>query len=220
MCRKRARLNQLYNNDSSEVESSQEDDFFVGVVSLKYQKGKPKWMVDINTNGENLTCQIDTGAEANVISHKEFSRVNFNWKDIKRTNTVITAVGGHRIKLFGKIDLNLHNGKTFKTTFLVIDGDTDTLIGLKTSMDMDLININGARDNGSSNNIGVNKIFWFDNYSELFNGLGCLKDICHLTVKENANPIVDPPRRIPLKAELDRMMSLGVIEPVTEPLNG
>lgn len=70
MCRKRARLNKVNNSEFSEIDSSEEnEDFFIGAVKLKYQKGKPKWMVELKTNGCKLMCQIDTGAEANVMSY-------------------------------------------------------------------------------------------------------------------------------------------------------
>lgn len=95
---------------------------------------------------------------------------------------VITAVGGQKIRNVGKVGLNLnHNGKTFKAVFLIIDSETDTLIGLKSSMEMDLVHLNDINNDCTINQVKINKEFWFDTYAELFKGLVCLKDACHLT---------------------------------------
>ena len=60
-------------------------------------------------------------------------------------------------------------------------------------------------------------------YSSLFTGLGRLKDVHTLQMKEDAVPVVHAPRRVPyalmdrLRDEIDRMESLGVIVKETEP---
>nr|XP_018911231.1 PREDICTED: uncharacterized protein K02A2.6-like [Bemisia tabaci] len=59
---------------------------------------------------------------------------------------------------------------------------------------------------------------------EVFQGVGCVKDTkCKITIKENAKPVAEPARRIPymlrrrVRGELNRMVKLGIIEPVNEP---
>ncbi|MEW8546431.1 MAG: RNase H-like domain-containing protein, partial [Candidatus Thiodiazotropha sp.] len=60
-------------------------------------------------------------------------------------------------------------------------------------------------------------------FSELFTGIGVIPGECKLYLKDNAVPVVNPPRRIPealkgkLKIELDRMERDGIIAKVTEP---
>ena len=63
----------------------------------------------------------------------------------------------------------------------------------------------------------------FDDYDDLFGGLGCLPGSYHINIDPNVKPVVHPPHRVPfalrhkLRAELDRMVSLGVIEKVDQP---
>lgn len=61
------------------------------------------------------------------------------------------------------------------------------------------------------------------NYSNTFEGLGCLQYKAHLDIDPNVTPKVCPVRRIPyslekrLKDELDNMEKLNVIEKVDKP---
>ena len=56
-----------------------------------------------------------------------------------------------------------------------------------------------------------------EDYPEMFKGLGCLPGRCHIQLKEGANPVVHPPRKVLIAQkekvveELRRMESLGVI---------
>ena len=63
-----------------------------------------------------------------------------------------------------------------------------------------------------------------DLYSDVFEGLGCITDVFyHIKVDNNAQPIVHPPRKVPValrskvQKELKRMEELNVIEKVEEP---
>ncbi|KAK2711995.1 hypothetical protein QYM36_010876 [Artemia franciscana] len=62
-----------------------------------------------------------------------------------------------------------------------------------------------------------------DQYADVFEGIGQLPGVCKLTLKEGAVPTVQPPKRVPfalekrLKAELDRLEQMKIIEKVTKP---
>ncbi len=61
------------------------------------------------------------------------------------------------------------------------------------------------------------------NFGDVFEGLGQMPGALHLDVDETIQPVVMPPRRVPialkdrLKNELDRLEALGVITKVTKP---
>ena len=57
----------------------------------------------------------------------------------------------------------------------------------------------------------------------MFSEIGCLPGLHHIEIDKNVKPVIDIPRRVPatlpqrIKAELDRMESIGVVSPVQEP---
>ncbi|XP_061184909.1 uncharacterized protein K02A2.6-like [Saccostrea echinata] len=60
-------------------------------------------------------------------------------------------------------------------------------------------------------------------YPDVFEGVGRLAGKYHLVLDENIQPVVHPPRKVPialkplLKAELDRLQEMNIITPVSEP---
>ena len=62
-----------------------------------------------------------------------------------------------------------------------------------------------------------------DEYHDVFEGFGKAKTVYSAKLKEDAHPVVKPCHRVPhalmepLKKELDSMVELGVIRPITKP---
>ena len=103
-------------------------------------------------------------------------------------------------------------------SIVVCKEDFVPLLGLRANQEMQQINVCDHNfDRVSSVNVE-------DKYADIFSGkLGMLPGLQHLKVNKDVKPVVMPDRRIPLavrpklRAELDRMISLGVITPVDEP---
>ena len=62
-----------------------------------------------------------------------------------------------------------------------------------------------------------------DRYESLFDDIGCLQGKHKIKIDPNVTPVIHPPRRVPfvlkpkLKAELQRMLEMGVISKVETP---
>ena len=60
-------------------------------------------------------------------------------------------------------------------------------------------------------------------YSDVFEGLGCMDGLCHMEVDETVRPVVHPPRKVSvaltdrLKEELDKLIKESIITTVIEP---
>ena len=60
-------------------------------------------------------------------------------------------------------------------------------------------------------------------YPERFKGIGDFEGELHITLREDAQPVVQPPRKYPIqlleeiRTELAKMEDLGVITSITEP---
>lgn len=89
----------------------------------------------------------------------------------------------------------------------------NNVIGLELASNMNLIK--------TVNTIGCGNIL--EKYSDMFDGLGQLKGKYRLQLKENSQPVINPPRRVPfslqqpLKNEIKRMKEMNVITEVREP---
>ncbi|XP_036327169.1 uncharacterized protein LOC118739769 [Rhagoletis pomonella] len=198
----------MYEADEGEEESS----LFVGEISERQAdtyKSKDVWYINIYISKVELRCQVDTGAQVNLISKATAdllkAQINYNVKSSIRT------FSGEKLEVVGTTNLKFkYANKTFEAIFYILKMSCKNVIGLPTAKDLELIKM-------------VNEIKSEDlleKYAEMFSGLGVLKRKCGLQLKEGSIPTVDASRRIPfslyepLKRELKRMMDINVIEPV------
>ena len=99
--------------------------------------------------------------------------------------------------------------------FVIVDIDAIPILGLKTSTGLRLIQ--------RVMTVSADVPDYVTEFGDCFGELGKLPKTHHIVVDEKITPVVHAPRRVPvalrnkLKDVLDKMVSLGVIEPVTEP---
>lgn len=162
---------------------------------------------------KSFKCQVDTGAQTNILSVNTIRYLKM-YNLIEYSDKKIITFSGEELPTLGKINLNFSfKNNEYCADFHVLNMFCNDIIGLKTAEAMNLIH--------TINVIGANKVF--EEYKDVFLGLGLLKNVCDLQLKAGAKPVVDPPRRIPyclqneLKMELDRLVEIKVIAPISEP---
>ena len=110
--------------------------------------------------------------------------------------------------------------------FYVVESNAPPLISLQSVVDLGLVQMKCAIE--SSFNCAspcIDKQLIEKEYGDLFKGIGVLPREVKLYLKDDAVPVVNPPRRVPeaiiskLKAELDTMESDQIIAKVTESTN-
>ena len=113
---------------------------------------------------------------------------------------------------------------TGQLEFHVVNTQSSPLFGLKSCIQFDLVKITYAVDSKQLVADGhMTKSSVLKDYPQLFKGLGSIPGECSIHLKPDAIPVVHPPHKIPVglkdrcKAELDRMVSIGVIQRVQEP---
>lgn len=128
--------------EGDENENTKED-AFAGAVRMVNVHGKPKWIVEFSVKNSILICQIDTGAEANIISIESYLELDLHPSKIVTSKTVIVGLGGATVKLIGKAVIPVHlNGIQRMITFYVLLDRTRTILGLRASVKLQLITIN------------------------------------------------------------------------------
>lgn len=227
--RKMNQVQQLFSDEEDDMDDK--EGLFVGVLrricTSKSIEKNQRWMITVAINGQSFKCQIDTGADTNVMALNDFLRLGYNRNDLKSTKTKIVGLGGFEVKIMGCKDIQFeYEGVKFRQTFYIMAGSTQGILGLPSIINMGILEQTKQSKNFNLKPKNINilsKNSWLERYKDLFEGLGSLEGKCHLTINPDIEPTVDSPRRIPfnlmqpLKAELDRMVNLKVISPVNEP---
>ena len=109
------------------------------------------------------------------------------------------ACGGHKLATCGKATIPCqHNGKQCNIEFEVLDLDVPGILGLPTSIKLNLIKrINAVQEQNAQDSNTTN---FFKKYKDVFDGLGCISDILyHINIDPSCQPVIHPPRRVPIK---------------------
>lgn len=133
------------------------------------------------------------------------------------TKIVLEAFGGTHIYPVGKIKLKIVKDDTmYDTEFIIIKQNVKPIIGLDTLRELKILK--------TINNIeNKNKNLIINQYSELFQGVGCFEVPLELRTQPGAQPVVRPPRRVPhallerLAAKLRSLEDQRIIEKVEHP---
>ena len=120
------------------------------------------------------------------------------------------------IPVVGKCTFDIHHNSTIHSIpFIVADTTSPPLLGLQACVDLNLIQRVWP--------VNANAPDIIQDYKDVFRELECLKADHRINIDPNATPVIHPPRKIPislmekLKAELERMCKLDVIEKFDEP---
>lgn len=197
-------------NDNENDESTKT--FFIRSLQQELGNNK-KWVIELKINNNIVKCCLDTGAEANVMSYRNFLSLKTNSK-ILSSPTKLMSFSGEYIPVKGKTILKCHiKEKWHNIEFMLVDLKCESIIGLPTCNYLELIQRIST----------VNHADVIKEFNDCFKGLGCLPGKVEITIDDNIQPVIDAPRKIPfklldtLKAELEKMECLGVITKVNEP---
>ena len=220
-----------------EVQQSQDEqkvnEFFINTI---LSQGEHCWHVPIEFGERGLdtrVCKIDSGAAINVMSSSIYEKLSEK-PALHACNYRLKAYGNQPIRVRGKITLQIKIPNRPKTAeeFIITDTADDVIIiGLPTIESTNIAQLkikpicSILEDNPVRN---LPSVFYDDKilsqYIDLFgNDLGCLPYEHTFTIDEAAKPIANPPRKMPIqiqskvKAELDKMVQLGVITEQVEP---
>lgn len=189
-------------------DSEDDEDFFI--FSLNTKCDEEDWMEVIKIAGKQFLIKLDTGAGCNVLPKHLLEKVNGKIKET-RTKHIISYTND-KISVLGQATLQCKiSGKTTLITFKIVQEQVLPVLSGKTCKELGLI----ARVETIQKQLEENGIF---------DGLGCVKNYEYdIDLIENPQFKIHPPRKVPhairneVKKELDRMVQLGVIEPVKEP---
>ena len=207
---------------------SDSDDFFIGIIDQTEKNDNTfeentnvsnvkerDWFISLKSNGSQIRYKMDTGAQANVLPLSIYNQLNIR-PILTETNVKLSAYNGESIPAVGQCELNLKNkNENYQVTFIVTDSKSPPLLGLQTCEQLNIIKRIWAVNTSEPN--------LMEQYEDVFGEIGCLQGEHHISINSDVKPDIHPPRKIPismldkLKAELERMKQLDVIEKIGEP---
>jgi transposase InsO family protein len=178
-------------------------------------KTDTRWNIVTQIQDMKVSFKIDSGADVNVIPVSLFHCINKNnaYK-LSKTQRKLRAYMNCEIPVKGVANILLeYNGKYHVVEVYVVDSVGPPILGKTGIEQMELLKrVNIVSELGGNFPKAV-----------FSTTPGKMKTEHHIQIKTSANPVAQGPRRFPfavhirLKQELDRLASLNLIAPVTQP---
>ncbi len=201
--------------NSSESDSSTE---MVFVLSAESVNSSGPIYAEMELKDRNVKFQVDCGATVNVISQKYFSE-----ESLEKSDTKLTMYNKTTLKPLGKCRIimrNPANRKKYNVLFEVVKEDLTPLFSRRAAERMKLITVN-YDEFMQVHSIDQESPVFLARYKPVFedNVVGQLPGKVHLKIDSDAKSVQCPPRRVPIavKPDLENLVNLGVLKPVTEP---
>ena len=205
------------------------EDFFIDVVNSAVC-ATDQAFVHIRCHGETIKFKVDTGAQVNVLPKSVFDKLHVQ-QPLMLSKTTLHGYGGQSLNTLGVCDLECtHKGDRQLLQFHVVDARAPPLLGLRTCVDMNLVQLVlsideqevGIREyDTSGNDPAINALI--SEYADIFEGIGEFPGEHNISLQPGAEPAIHASRTVAVsirdkvKAELDRMESHGIVTKVTKP---
>ena len=179
----------------------------------------PPITIDLQIDGKDVCMELDTGAAVSIIGEKEAQEMFPNTK-LRRSEMVLKTYTSDRIKVVGEIDVDvLYQNQSHALVLVVVSGDGPTLFGRNW---LEAINLNWNQIAHTRVEQDKNLNTLLTKYADVFtNKLGTMtQHRAKLYIKEGTTPKFYKARPVPfalqqqIEEELNRLESLGIIEPV------
>ena len=220
--------------ETVQASSSDEELYFVDGVSVasgtvdavdSHLMHRSDIFSTVHINGKPVELKVDTGAKCNVMPADLFAQVRQHEKLQSSQGTKLVAYGGEEIHTAGIALLSCHSaGRTYTLQFYIVKRNVQPLLGLPDCLRLSLITLNKEVHQICISEETSFSRQMFTEYADLFKDeLGKLPVTYSMKLDPEVHPMVKPARKIPVpmqdkvKAELTRMVNLGVITPVTDP---
>ncbi len=217
--------------DTTPAAAETELDFECDFADIEQVSSQPKnkvrqvrtWDENVIFNGRPLKMKVDSGSTVCTLSLKDFQRMGLSERSLRPPQRRIVTYCKGKVDPLGEFDavITLRGRKT-KARVLLLEEQCTPLLSCAAGAELGLFTFSPA----SALEV---EFAWLPD--DEFDDIDAAEDEflkpCNKTVsvvlKPGAEPVVIPPRRVPLAlreetyAELQRMQKMGVITPVDDP---
>ena len=208
--------------EGNEIETTQDNFQIDSVDSVESKWRNSEMIVEIEINNIRVKFKLDTGAKCNVMSKDIWNNIRAPHDKLNSKMTIdLIAFGGSTIKTESMVMVKCKNGQ--ELCIHIVDRAIKSLLGLQDCIKMGYKNASAEVHEIKSVAGPDDLLPLIDEFKEIFDEkLGKLPVEYKIRIDSEAIPVVNAPRKIPVamkdsvKKELDRMVNIGVIAPVTE----
>ena len=211
-------------------EEASDDELFVGCITSINTVELSEWYEQLIVQNKAVKFQLDTGAKCNVLAYKVIEDLGILCY-FEKTQIRLKSYSGHQLPTRGVVALPCElKGNVYNVQFHVVEVEAPAVLSALTCKEMGLpVRIHQLQDSQRKEQHCIPECPTTANqnilheYSDLFQGLGCIPGEHTIKVDPSIPAVVHPPRKVPvslkdkIKDELDRMEQTGVIVRQTEP---
>ena len=211
-------------------EEASDDELFVGRITSINTVELSEWYEELTVQNKAVKFQLETGAKCNVLPYKVIEDLGILCY-FEKTQIRLKSYSGHQLPTRGVVALPCElKGNVYNVQFHVVEVEAPAVLSALTCKEMGLpVRIHQLQDSQRKEQHCIPECPTTANqnilheYSDLFQGLGCISGEHTIKVDPSIPAVVHPPRKVPvslkdkIKDELDRMEQTGVIVRQTEP---
>ena len=120
-------------------ESEDDTVFFIGTLADEETNNKDEWIACIDVNGTEIPFKLDTGAQVNILPSKELHRLKVKPK-VQNKQINLRTYNDEPIRNTGMCRATLSlKAQSVDVMFVIVDGDRQPTLGLKTCKKLGLI---------------------------------------------------------------------------------
>lgn len=202
------------------TEDSNSDEYVASVYvkervwAVENQRQKDRLFATMLLNGQQVQFELGSGATVNILPEETFKQLYGEDREplqdyaevilIMYNKTGEKPIGKKRVRV-----VNPKNGKKYGMEFVVVVGNSRSLLGLRASEQMNLIsvikqNISTVQTQSSLQDearalTALTKEYIMKEFADLFTGDGKLAGDLHLEIDPTVPPVQLPTRKVPIK---------------------
>lgn len=188
-----------YNNNDNQLTDYQSTDLHIETVFVSNINKTNSWFATLKINNKNISFKMDTGADVNILPATQFQQLHLSKSLIKPAHSILKSYTGDTLSTLGTCFLQCYrNSVSHAIRFFVVNNNAQPILGLQTCVALNLIQKIESLEKNSVNLTQNGLEGLLEKYSQLFSGIGCLKQTHHITLRENVQPVICPIRKVPL----------------------